>query len=144
MTHPCCTIRITHVPCFHMRQSKASSCWHQCVLEHSSTLLSTSPHHGRSSGGVSSHNLYPDPSADGMDGKATFVKPWLPVMLRGLIVLTFKGRKLVLMSNFQPKPPDHLLLRFMTVGWGKVAVILCRRFGTGDTEAAPVCHCWQV
>lgn len=141
MTHPCCTMRITHVPCFHLRKSEASSWWHQWMLEHSSTLSPTSPHHVRSCSGVSSHNLYPDPSADGMARQYLWNQP---VMLCGLIVLTVKGRRLVFMRNFQTKPPDHPLLKVMTVGWGKMAVSLCRRFWTGNTEVAPVCHCWQV
>lgn len=43
--HPRCTLRITHVPSSHLRQSRVSPCWHQWLLDHISTLSLTSPHH---------------------------------------------------------------------------------------------------
>lgn len=45
--HPRCTLRVTHVPCSRLRQSRASPCWHQWMLDHISTLSPTSPHHVR-------------------------------------------------------------------------------------------------
>lgn len=66
-------------------------------------------------------------------------------MLRGLTVLTLKGEKLVFMSNFHPKPPDHPLLKFLTVDWDKVAVAASEGdLGQEEWTAAPACHSWQV
>ena len=63
-------------------------------------------------------------------------------MLHGLTVLTLKGKKLVFMSNFHPKPPDHPLLKFLTVGWGKVAVTASvGDLGQEVWTAALACHC---
>lgn len=66
-------------------------------------------------------------------------------MLCGLTVLTLKGKKMVFMSNFYPKQPDHALLKSLTVGWGKVAVTASvGDLGQEAWTAALACHFWQV